>query len=198
MPKTDPRVDAYITQAPAFAKPILRHLRTLVHETCPDVTETIKWGHASFDYHGILCGMAAFKEHVTFGFWKEKLVVEARNGQEPAWGSFGRITTIADLPSKSLLARYMKKAMALNEQGVTVKRVVKKRAPIAMPPAFAQALAKNRKAKAAYAAFTPSCQREYLEWIVEARREETRDKRIATAIEWIAEGKKRNWKYETC
>jgi uncharacterized protein YdeI (YjbR/CyaY-like superfamily) len=198
MPTKDPRVDAYVAKAASFAKPILRHLRQLVHESCPDVTETIKWQHVSFEYHGILCGMAAFKEHVTFGFWKQKLIVPAQNGREPAWGSFGRLTKVGDVPAKRVFAGYMKKAMALNEAGVTVKRVVKKRAPIPVPPEFARALAKNRKARTVFEEFSRSCQRDYLEWITEAKREETRDKRIATAVTWIAAGKKRNWKYEEC
>jgi len=197
MAKKDPRIDAYIAKSAAFAQPILRHLRQLVHQACPEVVETLKWGHPAFDYEGILCGMAAFKEHVTFGFWKHALVL-GQAGERTAMGSFGCITQVSDLPAKSVLTRYVKKAMALNEDGITVERVVKKRAPIAMPAGFAKALAKNRKAKAAYEEFSPSCQREYLEWIVEAKREATREQRIATAIEWIAAGKRRNWKYEKC
>ena len=113
-------------------------------------------------------------------------------------GQFGRLTSVDELPAKRLLARYVKKAMALNESGVKLKRVVRARPSLPMPAPFAAALARNRRARATFDALSPSCRREYLEWIVEAKRDETRARRIATSIEWLAEGKKRNWKYESC
>lgn len=199
MGKKDPRVDAYIARSAAFARPILAHLRQVVHAGCPEVEESIKWGHVSFGHRGIMCGIAAFKEHVTFGFWKGTLIV-AQNGVdvEPAMGQFGRLTSLKDLPAKRVLVSYVKKAAALNEAGVKVERVVRPRAPLKVPPAFAAALAKNPRARTTFEGFSPSCRREYLEWITEAKRDETRARRIATSVTWLAAGKKRNWKYEEC
>lgn len=199
MPTLNPKVDAYIEKQADFAKPILVHLRKVVHETCPNVTETIKWGMPSFEYQGLLCGMAAFKAHATFGFWKHDLVIGADAKSREAMGSFGRITSVDQLPSKKQFAAWMKIAMKLNEDGVKTPREKKApKKPIPLHPKFKVALAKSKKAKETFDNFAPSCQREYLEWISEAKRDETRDKRIATAVEWLAEGKKRNWKYENC
>ncbi len=193
----DPRIDAYIARQAEFARPILRALREQVHAACPDVEETLKWGHPSFMYHGILCGMAAFQQHAAFGFWKGKLIVDEKGRDlDSAMGQFGRLTSVADLPAKRVLATYVRKAMALNEAGVRPKRVVRSRPPLRVPAAFAAALARSPRARATFEAFSPSCRREYVEWIVEAKRDETRARRIATAIEWLAKGKKRNWKYE--
>ena len=198
MPKRDPRVDAYIDNAADFARPILEHLRKLVHRNCPDVEETLKWRMPTFMYHGILCGMAAFKQHCAFGFWKHKLVVGVER-DDSAFGQFGCIRQVEDLPSPKQLAAYIRKAMSLNESGVAVPRARAAPRPApAVPADLAAALKKNRKARAAYAAFTPSMQREYVDWITEAKRDETRAKRLATALEWIAQGKQRNWKYMSC
>jgi uncharacterized protein YdeI (YjbR/CyaY-like superfamily) len=198
VPNRDPRVDAYIDHAAAFAKPILEHLRALVHKTCPDVEETMKWSMPTFMHHGMLCGMAAFKQHCAFGFWKHKLVVGVER-DDTAMGQFGHITKVSDLPASKVLAGYIKKAMQLNESGVKIPRARSAPRPAPKPPDdFAAALKKNKKAAAVYAAFSASAQREYVEWISEAKREDTRAKRLATAIEWIAEGKQRNWKYMNC
>ena len=197
MPRKDPRIDAYIAKSAKFAQPILKHLRALVHESCPDVVETIKWSMPHFDYEGVLCGMAAFKQHVTFGFWKGKLLLDTKGlPVDEAMGQFGRITSVSDLPSVRAIAGYVKKAMKLNEDGVVVKREVKARKPIAMPAVLRSALVKAPKARATYDGLSPSHRREYLEWVTEAKTEATRDKRIATTIEWLSEGKHRNWKYE--
>jgi len=197
MPKKDARIDAYIAHAQPFARPILRHLRAIVHEACPDVVENVKWGSPSFEYHGLLCGMAAFKEHAVFGFWKGKLIVDAKGRDlDGAMGQFGRLTEVNDLPPKRLIADYVKKAMALNEDGVTVKRGTTPRKPIPMPADLRAALVKAPKASATFAAFPPGGQRDYLEWVTEAKQPATRAKRIATTIEWLKEGKRRNWKYE--
>ncbi len=199
MPTPHSSVDAYIAKQADFAKPILMRFRELVHETCPDVTETIKWGMPSFEYKGILCGMAAFKAHATFGFWKHDLVVGADKKSREAMGSFGRLTSIDQVPTKKQFAAWMKIAMKLNEDGVKSPRektTTKK--PVAMHPKFKAALAKSKKAKETFDGFAPSCKREYLEWIAEAKQDATRDRRIATAIEWMAAGKKKNWKYEKC
>ena len=195
----DPRIDAYIERAAPFAQPILRQVRATVHEACPQVEETIKWGMPTFVHAGaILCGMAAFKQHASFGYWKHALVVgegEPRDGM----GSYGKMTSVEDLPAKKTLLAHIRKAMKLNEDGV--KSPTRKAAPKPAPetPAdLAAALKKNKPAQAVFDAFPPGCKREYIDWIVEAKREETRAKRLAQAVEWIAEGKRRNWKYENC
>jgi len=198
MGRKDPRVDAYIANAEPFARPILVHLRKLVHQACPAAEETIKWGFPHFDHHGIMVSMAAFKQHATFGFWQHTLVTGGKSPKgEGAMGSFGRITSKQDLPSDARIVSLVKKAAALNESGVKAPRVPKaapKPAPKA-PADLLAALAKNKQAKAAFDAFPPSHKREYVEWIVEAKRPETRATRLKTAIEWMAAGKSRNWKY---
>jgi len=199
MGSRDPRVDAYIANAAPFAKPILTRIRTAVHKGCPDAQETMKWSFPHFDYKGMLCGMAAFKEHCTFGFWKASLLAGAgmpEKGKD-AMGQFGRITSVDDLPSEKQLVALVRQAARLNDEGITVVR--EKRAPKPMPqapPAFLKALRANTKAKQSYDAFSPSHRREYLEWIVEAKSDATRDKRIATAVQWLEAGKSRNWQYE--
>ena len=195
----DPRIDAYIERAAPFAQPILRHVRELVHAACPGVEESIKWGMPSFSHAGgILCGMAAFKQHASFGFWKHALVVgegEPRDGM----GSYGKMTSLQDLPPDRTLLAHLRKAMQLNEAGVkSPARKTAPKPPPETPADLAAALENNHAAKATFDAFPPGCRREYIEWIVEAKREETRGKRLAQAIEWMAEGKRRNWKYENC
>jgi uncharacterized protein YdeI (YjbR/CyaY-like superfamily) len=193
----DPRVDVYIAKQADFARPILTHLREVVHAACPDVEETMKWSSPFFMYHGTMCQMAAFKEHCAFGFWKGALVVGRSSGDDDrAAGQFGRITSVKDLPPKTELTRYIKKAMQLNEEGVAVPKTKTARPQLPVPPELTAALAKNKKARARFDAFPPSHQREYSEWIGEAKREATRASRVEQAIEWIAEGKSRNWKYQ--
>jgi uncharacterized protein YdeI (YjbR/CyaY-like superfamily) len=197
----DPRVDAYIDHAADFARPILMHIRETVHRNCPQVEETLKWRMPTFMYHGMLCGMAAFKQHCSFGFWKHALVVGADGGPEggaDGMGQFGKITKVSELPPPRALAGYIRKAMQLNEQGVTAPRATAKRRTLAVPDDLTIALKNNRKAAATFEAFSPTNKRDYVEWIVEAKREETRSKRLAQAIEWMAEGKPRNWKYMNC
>lgn len=199
MSTKDPRVDAYIAKSAGFAKPILKHLRKIVHAGCPQVEETIKWKFPHFDYKGVMCSMAAFKEHCAFGFWKETLILDGgKPVEKTAMGSFGCIRSIDDLPNEKTLLGYIKKAAALNDAGIKTpgRTQPKKRDPIAVPDYFRAALKKNSKAQTTFDKFPPSARREYLEWITEAKREETRDKRVATAIEWMAEGKPRNWKYQ--
>jgi uncharacterized protein YdeI (YjbR/CyaY-like superfamily) len=194
----DPRVDAYIAKSADFAKPILEHVRALVHKHCPDVEETMKWRTPTFMHHGMLCGVAAFKQHCTLGFWKHKLVV-GHERDDDAMGQFGRVTSVGDLPPPKILAGYIKKAMQLNEEGVSIPRARAKPRPApGAPEDLAAALKKNKKARAVFEAFSPSAKREYVEWITEAKREDTRAKRVATAVEWMAEGKQRNWKYMNC
>jgi uncharacterized protein YdeI (YjbR/CyaY-like superfamily) len=193
----DPRVDAYIAKAADFAKPVLRRLRDAVHSACPDVEETMKWSFPHFMYKGMLCSMASFKSHAAFGFWKGSLILGKSAKNAEAMGQLGRLTTVSDLPTKAVLAGYIKKAVALNDAGVKVPRVPKRAAPKApaVPADLAAALKHSTKAKAAFAAFTPSHQREYVEWISEAKSSDTRARRLQTAVEWITEGKPRHWKY---
>ena len=199
----DPRVDAYIAKSADFAKPILNRLRKLVHTGCPDVEETMKWSFPHFMYKGMLCSMAAFKAHCALSFWKGDLVLDGkavRNGDgEDAMGQFGRITAMSDLPSDSALTASIRKAATLNDDGVKVvkpKRTEKKE--LTTPPDLAAALKKNRAAQKTFDSFSYSHKKEYVEWITEAKRDETRRKRLATAVEWMAQGKPRNWKYTNC
>ena len=192
----DPRIDAYIEKSAEFARPILSYLREVIHGACPDVEEATKWGMPYFSYRGMLCGMASFKAHASFGFWKAALVTPDDKNDE-GMGNFGRLTSVKDLPPRRKLEGYIRKAMKLNEDDVKPARPkgVAPKAPAELPDDLAAALRKNRKAKAVYDAFSPSAKREYVEWISEAKREATRESRVKQAVEWIAEGKQRNWKY---
>jgi hypothetical protein len=194
MRNRDARVDAYIAKSADFAKPILTHIRALVHDACPDVEETIKWSVPHFDYEGPLCGMAAFKQHCNLILWKGALI-KGGTGRD-AKGNFRNITSMADLPADNALKALFKEAARLNEQGIKRSRVVRARKPLPVPIELEEALRKNKKAAAAFEKFPPSHKREYSEWIADAKREETRAQRVKTAVEWISEGKSRNWKYE--
>lgn len=190
----DPRIDAYIARQRDFARPILTYLRGVIHEACPNVEEDLKWSSPAFMYHGILAGFAAFKEHVGFGLWKHELLLGERSGG--GMGSFGRITSLQDLPPKKELLALVRRAMKLNESGTPAPRMAKSpRKAIPVPADLKAALAKNERAMATYNAFSPSHKREYHEWISEAKAEATRERRIHQAVEWMAEGKARNWKY---
>ena len=193
----DPRIDAYIASSAEFAQPILEHLRRTVHEGCPKVVETMKWSFPHFMHEGMLCSMASFKAHCAFGFWKATLVLGDDAAGREAMGNFGRIETLADLPPKKTLVSLVKKAARLNEDGVKpAARARKPRPEAKVPDDLVAALARNRKARATFEQFSPSQQREYVEWIVGAKREETRERRLATTLEWLAEGKSMNWKYQ--
>lgn len=201
MSTKDKRIDAYIARSKDFAKPILNHIRKVVHEACPEVVETVKWGSPHFDYKGMMCGMAAFKEHCVFGFWKAKLMNDydqkfASVG-ETAMGHFGRITSLKDLPSDAVIKRYVKEACRLNDAGVKVTRPLPKpKTPLKVPPYFKKALDKNKMARMHFDEFSYSKKKDYVEWLTEAKTEATRNKRMETSIEWLSEGKGRNWKYE--
>jgi uncharacterized protein YdeI (YjbR/CyaY-like superfamily) len=195
-------VDAYITKSAEFARPILRRLRAAVHKACPQIQESMKWGSPFFGHKGVVAYMAAFKSHTRFGFWKRRLMSDP-DGLFKATGNMGmggsRFRSTADLPSDAILIRYVKMAVALNEQGAKLPRAPRKKRPPPKAPAdLVAAFRKSPKAKATYAAFSPSQQREYVDWITEAKLEATRRKRLATAIEWMAAGKPRNWKYLNC
>jgi len=201
MPLTDPRADAYIGKAAPFAKPILLKLRKLIFQACPDAVETIKWGFPNYEIHGsMLCNMASFKEHCSFGFWKASLLKDPNDilhlADKHAMGHFDKLLSVKDLPADKILIAYLKEAALLNKNNVKVpkaKAAPKQELPI--PKLLAAALKKNKKATAVFEAFPPSHRREYIEWITEAKTEETQNKRVATTLEWLEEGKSRNWKY---
>jgi uncharacterized protein YdeI (YjbR/CyaY-like superfamily) len=198
MATKDPRIDAYIAKSADFAKPILKHLRKVVHAGCPPVEETMKWSMPHFDYKGVMCGMAAFKEHCAFGFWKVDLILDRdKQAEKNGMGSFGGIKSLKDLPDEKTLIGYVKKAAALNEAGIKApgRTQPKKREALPMPAYFSTALKKDAKARTTFENFSPSHRREYIEWITEAKREETRKERLAQTMKWLAEGKARNWKY---
>jgi uncharacterized protein YdeI (YjbR/CyaY-like superfamily) len=194
----DARVDAYIAKSADFAKPILTHIRALLHSTCPDIVETLKWSAPAFEHKGILCGMAAFKQHCIFGFWKHKLMFgKGLKFPKGAMDNYGRITSLSELPGDKALTTYIKEAVRLNDEGVKApakpKSKVKKE--LEVPDDLAAALKKNKKAQAVFDGFSYSHKKEYIEWITEAKREETRTKRLKTALQWMSTGKSRNWKY---
>ena len=202
---THPKVDAYIEKAALFAQPILTHLRDLFHQACPEAVEEIKWSMPFFVYRGQLMGnIAAFKQHCSFGLFgpaaREVLKKEGVKSED-GMGSLGKITSLKDLPADKKLIGYIVQAAAFIDNGGKVMSRPKGKAPKAAPevPAeLAAALKKNRAATKVFAGFSPSCQREYADWITEAKRPETKEKRVAQAVEWIAEGKQRNWKYQNC
>ncbi len=202
MTNKDARVDAYIAKSADFAKPILRHLRDLIHQACPEVEETMKWSFPHFDYKGMMCSMAAFKSHCVFGFWKGALLAEVGGPSDEknrdAMGQFGRITQLTDLPSDKKLIALIKRATKLNDAGVKLPSKPKPARPKAVraPAYFLAALKQNRKALATYQNLSPSHKREYVEWITEAKTDETRLRRMSQALEWLEQGKSRNWRYE--
>ena len=175
----------------------MKHLRKVVHAGCSGVEETIKWGMPHFEYKGPMCGMAAFKQHCSFGFWKASLIFGSGGKQEEAMGHFGRITSLNDLPAEKILIGYVRKAAELNEKGIkaTDRKKPGERKPLPVPSYLTEALKKNAKARRTFASFSPSRRREYIEWLVEAKRDETRKQRLHTAIGWMAQGKPHNWKY---
>jgi uncharacterized protein YdeI (YjbR/CyaY-like superfamily) len=201
MPTIDPRIDLYIYNAADFARPILLHLRELMHVACPDVEEKIKWSFASFDYKGPMCSMASSKQHCAFGFWKASLMKDktlaANAKSESAMGHYGKITSLKDLPPDKKIIAHIKEAMMLNERGIKLppKKVTTAKKEIVVPDYFLKQLKKNKKALITFKAFSPSHKREYIEWIIEAKADETKNRRMNKAIEWMSEGKSRNWKY---
>ncbi len=194
----DPRVDAYISKAQPFAKPVLDHLRAVIHAANPEIAEAIKWGMPAFLYKGkILAGMASFKAHATFGVWGRH-GMDALGKASEAMGDVGRLTGLDDLPDAARLKEMLDHAIAVIDAGVSRQPKRAAKPTLDIPPPFAAALDAKPGARATFDGFPPSAQREYKMWVTEAKREETRDKRIAQAVEWIAEGKRRNWKYENC
>ena len=210
MAATDPRIDAYIVKSADFARPILEHIRKLVHKACPEATETVKWSMPFFEYNGaIICNMAAFKQHCAFGFWNASQLKDPEGvlhvRDKNAMGHLDRLASIKDLPADKVLLAYIKEAVQLIKDGKNVPArgknspAAKEKAPkkeLPIPDVLAAALKKNKKARETFEGFPPSHRREYIEWISEAKTEETRDKRVATTLEWLVEGKSRNWKYK--
>jgi uncharacterized protein YdeI (YjbR/CyaY-like superfamily) len=194
MGKKDPRVDAYIAKAQPFAQPILRHLRKLMHKADPDIEETMKWSMPSFSHAGIVCNMAAFKQHCAFGFWKSKLILDAK---DEGMGSFGKVTSLKDLPSDAKMVAYMKKAVKLNLEGVKVPgRAKRKAAPLRVPADLGKALKAAPRAAATFKGLSTSHRNEYVEWLTGAKQPATRAKRLATTVAWLSAGKNFNWRYE--
>jgi uncharacterized protein YdeI (YjbR/CyaY-like superfamily) len=200
MGKKDLRIDVYIAQSADFTKPVLKHLRKLVHQACPEAEETIKWSFASFDYKGPFCSMASFKQHCVFGFWKPKLLMDPGNylgerfnqGGE-AMGNMGRITSLKDLPPDRVILNFIKQAKKVNDEGVKLpSKPQKSKTRLVAPSYLAIALRKNKNARAAHDSFSYSHKKEYLEWLVEAKTEETRKRRLKTSLELITESKVRN------
>ena len=198
----DKRIDEYIAKAQPFAQPILKHLRELVHKAVPEITETIKWGMPSFEYKGPYFGIASFKEHCVAGFWKSKLLDDPNNylGERAAqggeaMGNFGCLRTMKDLPPDKAIINFLKQAKKFNDEGIKVERKPAAKKPLAVPKELTAAITKNKKAKTTFDNFPPSQKREYADWISEAKTDATRKKRLTTAVEWLAEGKPRMWKY---
>jgi uncharacterized protein YdeI (YjbR/CyaY-like superfamily) len=205
MGKKDPRVDAYIAKRAPFAQPILKELRAIIHEAHPEIDEDIKWGAPAFMHKGIVCIMAGFKEYVGVNFWKGALITGAnarRATDDKGMKQLERLHSVDELPPRRKIIGYVQAAVKLNEGGVPTPNrgkdaPARKRGPLRTPPSLAKALARNARAKATYDGFSPSHKREYVEWITEAKTEETRERRIEQALGWMAEGKPRNWKYMT-
>lgn len=204
MGKRDPRIDAYIAKSADFAKPILNHIRKLVHAVCPEVEETMKWSFPHFMHQGMLCSMASFKQHCAFGFWKGSLLFGKNNGpggtEKESMGHFGRITALSDLPKDAVLIRYIHKAAKLNEEGIKLpaKAKPKEKKELVVPEYLVAVMKKNPRAQTTFESFSFSHKKEYVEWITEAKTEATRQRRMATALEWLSQGKPRNWKYLNC
>lgn len=200
MSNTSPNVDDYIAKSAPFAKSILHHLRSVVHKACPEVEEKIRWGFPHFDYKGaMMCSMAAFKQHCVFSFAKANLmhdpVLSVAAPKKVAMGQLGRITSLKDLPSDKTMEAWIKEAMQLNEKGVKISKEKRAATSPETPADLMAALQKNEKALAHFEKFPPGHRKEYIEWIEEAKKPETRNKRILQTVEWVAEGKHRNWKY---
>ena len=201
MGKRDERIDAYIEKSNDFAKPILTHLRELVHTACPEIEESWKWSFPNFDYKGIVCSMASFKQHCSFGFWKASLMSDPQKiltQSREAMGQMGQLKSLADLPPDAVLIAYIKEAVELNEKGVKIPARAKtgEKKALDVPDYFTTALEANEKATETFENFSYSNKKEYVEWIVGAKTVETRNKRLAAAVEQMAEGKSKNWKYE--
>ena len=197
--KADPRIDAYIAKAAPFARPILEHVRERVHAAAPEAEETLKWSMPSFTIDGkILIGMAAFKQHAALNFWRGQELRGAEASRD-AMGQFGKLTSVNELPGNAELDALIRQAAELAKTAPAPRKVKHEpKPPAELHPEFAKALAASPKAQATLDGFPPSARREYLDWVAEAKQDKTRAKRIADAVEWLSEGKRRHWKYESC
>lgn len=194
------KVDEYIEKSQDFAKPILHYIREIVHAICPDTEEAIKWKFPTFMYKGkILCSMVSFKQYCSLGFWLHDEMKTLKNietdVEKTNMFSLGKIMKIEDLPSKPLLKKMILEAMELTDMGVTLKKASPSKTETEVPDYFQNALQHNKKASEIFIKGSPSFRKEYINWITEAKTEATRNKRMEQAIEWISEGKARNWKY---
>ncbi|QKJ28968.1 YdeI/OmpD-associated family protein [Mucilaginibacter mali] len=202
MENTEPKVDAYIAKSPAYAQPIITHLRKLIHQVTPQVTEVMKWGHPHFDYKGPFMGLAAFKEHLGLNFWKSTLMDDPAGlfaaAEKGSAGSIGKIRSMADLPADDVLITYMLNAIDLNEKGIKLPPPKKTEEPkeLEMPTDLIEAFKSNTGTLQHFEKFSPSAKKEYISWLDEAKSEATRQKRLDTMMEWVAEGKTRHWKYK--
>lgn len=195
MGEKSPEVTAYIAKSAPFAKPIFERLRRLFHAACPAIEEKLKWGCPSFEYKGMVGGFAGFKEHAAFGFWRQDVLPDPE-GLFKSRGAFGsKLTGVSELPSDEIILQYIRRAVEMNEKGAPARFKAKPKPPLKVPSYFLAAVRRNPKALATYQAFPPSQKREYVEWVVDAKQEETRTKRLETAVAWMAQGKVRNWKY---
>ncbi len=193
----DPRVDAYIESRAEFARPILQWIRERFHAAVPEVEEAIKWSHPFFMLRGKpLANMAGFKAHASFGFWNRQDNATGKEGE--AMGQFGRIESLADLPDAAEVEQLIREAAALMAENKPARPKAPSKGEVEVPPELAEALAEDEAAAATFDGFPPSCRREYCEWIAEAKRPETKAKRVAEAVQWMREGKRRHWKYESC
>ncbi|MCI0473967.1 MAG: YdeI/OmpD-associated family protein [Ignavibacteria bacterium] len=201
MSKKIKEIDSYIAKAQPFARSVLKHLRGLIHKACPDVEERMKWSFPHFDYKGMMCSMASFKEHCAFNFWKSSLMSDSagvmKNRGEGGMGNFGKIQSLGDLPNDKIIHSYIKEAMKLNVDDVkiTVKPKVTGNKKLDVPEYFLKALKKNKKAMEFFTKSSYSFKKEYVMWVTDAKTDSTRESRVNTSVEWISEGKPRNWKY---
>lgn len=201
MENTDPRIDGYIQKSADFARPVLNHLRHLIHESCPRIQETIKWGFPHFEYKGTICSMAGFKQHCVLSFWKSSLMTDPYNlfqkTDKTAMGQLGQIKHVNELPSDDILISYFREAYELNEKNIKLPAKSKqpKTKELEIPSYFTEALSESQKAIETFQNFSYSHKKEYVDWVTGAKTEETRTKRLATSIEWLEQGKPRMWKY---
>src|SRR5688572_25291303 len=191
-------VDAYIAKSAPFAKPIFEKLRDLFHEACPEIEEKLKWSCPSFEYKGMVGGFAGFKAHAAFGFWRQDVLPDPKGLFKGNGPMANKLTDVSQLPADNVLVSYIKAAVALSEKGAPPRQKAKAKPPVKVPTYFMAALRKNKKALETFNGFPPSHKREYVEWVVEAKQEATRQRRMDTAVQWLSQGKARNWKYEKC
>jgi len=200
-PEIDARVDAYILKAPEFAQPILERIRASFHAGCPDLKENIKWGVPAFERNGLLGGMAFFKAHVSYGFWRSGEMEDPLGwlGKERKASFMSlKVASVKELPTKAALTKYVKEARRVDQEVPKNAPKKSKSAAPKAPAVMTKAIGQNKQAAAFWKGLTPGYRKEYVEWVTEAKREATQEKRLAQTVEWLAEGKTKNWKYKDC